>query len=113
LVHRAGIVKRAFKTVAKATASWLDKIIFKKALEATGDQEFAREIVRDCALNEAEADACGELAQELGAMFGADDKMMLIGACLATVGSVGGRYAMVISHLDKKLAERKSQASKP
>jgi len=97
-------VRRIYKAVAKSLAGWADKIVFRKAKEVTGDPIYAQELVTQCAVTDPEAAAFGDLAAELGSMFGANEKYMALAAALVTVGAVGGRYAVVISDLNHQLA---------
>jgi len=109
----SGIVKRCYKSLAKAFSGWADKIIFRKVVELSGDKAYAREVVTEIALTEPEADAFGELIDELASMWGADEKFMALAASLCTVTAVGGRYWVVNRDLDKQLAVRRAQTSAP
>jgi hypothetical protein len=93
--------------LAKALSGFADKIIFFKAVQASGDKAFARELVAEVSLTEPEAEAFGQLVDELARMFGAEEKYMVIGAAIATVAAVGGRYAIVVRDLDKQIAARR------
>jgi hypothetical protein len=104
---RSGVVKRCYKALAKAFSGWADKIIFRKVLELSGDKGYAREVVTEIALTDPEAEAFGELVDELSAMWGADEKFMALAASICTVTAVGGRYYMVNRDLDKQLAAKR------
>ncbi len=100
-------MRRVYKALAKSFSGWADKVIFRKVVDATGDKVYAREVVTEIALTDPEAEAFGQLVDELAAMFGADEKFMAIAASIATVTAVGGRYWMVNRDLDKQLAAKR------
>jgi hypothetical protein len=104
---RSGIVRRTYKSLAKAFSGWADKIIFRKTVELTGDKTYAKELVLETSLTDPEAEAFGELIDELAGMFGADEKFMALAASVATVTAVGGRYVVVIRDLEKQLAVKR------
>lgn len=109
----ANRVRRIYKAVAKSLSGWADKIVFRKAKEATGDPLYAQELVTQCSVTEPEAAAFGDLAAELGQMFGANEKYMALTAALITVGSVAGRYAVVIQDLNHHLELRRRATQFP
>lgn len=109
---RSGVVKRCYKSLAKAFSSWADKIIFRQVVELTGDKSYAKEVVLETALTDPEAEAFSELVDELAAMWGADEKFMALAAGFATVASVGGRYVVVIRGLDRQLEQKRSSSGK-
>lgn len=104
---RSGVVKRCYKSLAKAFSSWADKIIFRQVCELTGDKAYAKEVVLETALTDPEAEAFAELVDELAAMWGADEKFMALGAGFATVAAVGGRYVVVMRSLDKQIKSKR------
>jgi hypothetical protein len=106
-----GAVRRVYKALAKALAGFADKIIFAKAVLLTSDKVFARELVTEVSITDPEAEAFGQLVDELARMFGAEEKYMVLGASMATVIAVGGRYVMVSRDLDKQLAKRRAAQS--
>jgi len=110
---RSGVVRRCYKALAKAFAGWADKIIFRKVVELSGDKAYAKEVVVEISLTDPEADAFGELVEELSAMWGADEKFMALAASICTVTAVGGRYYMVNRDLDKQLATRRARTMQP
>ena len=102
----SGVVRRCYKALAKAFAGWADKIIFRKVVELSGDKAYAKEVVVEISLTDPEAEAFGELVEELSAMWGADEKFMALAASICTVTAVGGRYYMVNKDLDRQLKDR-------
>lgn len=108
---RSGIVRRCYKALAKSFSGWADKIIWRKVVELSGDKVYAREVVTEIALTDPEAEAFGQLVDELAAMWGADEKFMALAASIATVTAVGGRYYMVNRDLDKQLAAKRAHAA--
>jgi hypothetical protein len=105
--YRSNVVKRCYKTLAKSVTGWADKVVYRKVHELTADKEYATQVVLECAITDNEADAFGDLAAELGAMFGADEKMMALAAGFVTVGAVGGRYVMALRDLNSRLADKR------
>jgi len=103
-----GAVRRCYKALAKAFSGFADKIIFAKAVLLSNDKVFARELVTEVSMTEPEAEAFGQLVEELSRMFGAEEKYMVLGASIATVAAVGGRYVVVMRDLDKQIARKRS-----
>jgi hypothetical protein len=110
--YRSNVVKRCYKTLAKSVTGWADKLIYRKVYELTRDKEYATQVVLECSLTDPEADAVGDLAAELGAMFGADEKMMALAAGFVTVGAVGGRYVMAIRDLNSRIADQRRRENR-
>jgi hypothetical protein len=103
---RSGIVKRCYKALAKSFSGWADKIIYRKVVELSGDKNYAREMVVEISLTDPEAEAFGQLCDELAAMCGADEKWMALAAAMATVAAVGGRYVVVMRDLERQIAKK-------
>lgn len=106
-----GVLVRCTTTkIAKAIRKWLDKVVYRKALEATdGDKEFAQEYQRDTSATDDECEALGEITQIVMHELGMEAKYLPLVGAGVLVGGASCRYYMAVQDLNKKIAIKRAR----
>jgi hypothetical protein len=109
--RNANFTKRLAKAMYKSIILCADKIIYTKAVQVTGDREYARAIVSECTATDGESESFSEAFGILCEMYNYDPKVVALTVSLVTVGLSGGRYVLTfqgLSQMSKKSATFKS-----
>jgi hypothetical protein len=109
LDRRKGLIRRCCKVAFKAVVSAVDKIIFSRAVLASGDKVEAQKIVDSVTATDGEAEAVAEVMDILAEMYGWDPKILVLIAGLTTVSGYTGRCAMCVSELNLAIAKQRVQ----
>lgn len=106
-----GRVRRCVSGMAKALRKCADKIVYRKALEASeGDKAFARQITDETSATEDECDAIGEVTEVVLKELGLEEtKYLPLIASLTVVAGCGARYAMTVRSLDRQIKLREAK----
>lgn len=100
------IIRRSIAAIGKAARKFGDKIVFRKALEASGNKDYAREVRDLTSATDDECDALGEVTDILLKELGLDTKYLPLAAALVVVAGAGTRYVVTIKDLNKQIRDK-------
>jgi hypothetical protein len=103
------IIRHSITAIGKAARTFGDKIVLRKAFEASGDKEWAKEVRDTTSATDGECEALGEVTDILLTELGLDTKYLPLAAALVVVAGAGSRYAMTISDLNKAIRAKQAQ----
>jgi hypothetical protein len=91
-------------SVAKTVKRFADKLVHRKAVEASGgDRAWADQLITETTASQDECDALGEVTDLLLAELGIQSKYLPLAAALTVVGGATARYALTIRSLNAQI----------
>jgi len=90
--------------IGKSVRKFFDKMVYRKALEATGgDKTFAAQLRDDTSATEDECEALGEVTDIILKELGLETKYLPLMAGVVMVVTAGGRYVICIKDLNRQI----------
>lgn len=107
----SNLVIRCVKAVVKALKGFGDSKLYNKALQATGDGKFARDLVAETTVTEEEIAALAELSEICLKKYGVGTEYCPeIGVCAILAGGVI-RYTVALKSIEAKITEKQSRGT--
>lgn len=102
----SALVRRCVSAVVKAVRGFLDKKLWRKAMDATRDAKFAGELVKETTITQDELDGLSELTEICLRKYGVGSEYAPEIGLIAIAAGVGVRYAVALQTLEAKLNEQ-------
>jgi hypothetical protein len=107
----SNLVIRCVKAVVKALKGFGDSKLFNKAMQATGDAKFSRDLVAETTVTEEEISALAELSEICLKKYGVGTEYCPeIGVAAILAGGVI-RYTVALKSIEAKIAEKQARGA--
>lgn len=107
----SNLVVRCVKAVVKALKGFGDSKLFNKAVQATGDSKFARDLVAETTVTEEEISALSELSEICLRKYGVGTEYCPEVGLVAIVAGGVIRYTVALRSIESKIAEKQRGAN--
>jgi len=108
------VVRRSVAAIGKAARKFGDKLVYRKALEATsGDKAYAEQIRAETSASDDACDALGDAADIIMRELGLESKYLPLAASLVVVVGAATPYVLVVKSLNKTIADNRRREPIP
>lgn len=107
----AGLVRRCVSAVVKALKGFGDSKLFNKAMQATGDAKFARDLVAETTVTEEEISALAELSEICLRKYGVGTEYCPEVGLVAILAGGVIRYTVALKSIEAKITEKQARGT--